>query len=143
MYRWPSKSPRAPEPTTAECTSPVAVTSAADRLDPRHDLFRMAGLRDPVVGADPEAADPLGHADRIGHHDHTEVRQKAGDAVQIGPGVITDAIDVDDNDIQFHRDQLLRGDLGGKLPEAPSGRFDAITQHLDEAGVAVNDGYPQ
>src|SRR5204863_3724802 len=39
-------------------------------LDARDDLLRMAGLRDPVVGAEAQAAHALGYGRALGAHDH-------------------------------------------------------------------------
>src|SRR3954464_11384602 len=62
-----------------------ALATADDGLDAGDQLLRVAGLRQPVVGAQPQAAHTLRHARRAGADDHTELRETGAELLEVGP----------------------------------------------------------
>src|SRR5215216_4484494 len=65
--------------------SPPAPVAANHRLDPRHDLLRVAWLRDPVVGPQAKAPDTLRQCRALSADDHPEIGQHPADALDEVP----------------------------------------------------------
>ena len=85
----------------------AAAAAADDRLDPRHHLLRVRRLRDPVVGAEPQAANPLGDGRALGADDDAEVGQHPADPLEELPAERPEDRDVDEQGVQLHRHELL------------------------------------
>ena len=97
------------------------------------------GFVDPVVGPDPQAPHPLGHAGLAGADDHAEARQRVADALEELPPLRAEHREVHDHGVQTHRQQVLRTRRGGEHPVLPAHLADTLREHPDEAGVGVDD----
>ena len=109
-------------------------------LDAGQHLLRMAGLRDPVVGTEPQAADALG--DRAGAcaDDHHLRRGGRAEPAEIGPGLAAEQRRIDHDRVQAHRGQLLDRGRAREQLGAPADGADPLREHLREAAVGVDDG---
>ena len=101
----------------------TAAPAAGDGLDPGHDLFGVAGLGDPVVGAESQPANALGDSRALGADDHAELRQRTAHLLEVCPCVIAENPRVDDEGVELHRDQLSdrhrAGERGGAASPRP------------------------
>ena len=100
----------------------------------------MARLVDPVVRAEPQTADSLGHAGRAGADDHRQVRQHAADSLQVRPAILAEHGWIENDCPQLHRHQLLRRGRTGEVAKLPAGGLDPVREHTDETAVVVYDG---
>ena len=118
----------------------AAAAAADDGLDPRHHLLGVRRLRDPVVGAEAQAADPLGDGRALGADDHPEVGEHPADALEELPAERPEHRDVDQDRVELHRHQLLGRHVRGVDAVLPAGGVEAPPEHVQEAAVVVDYG---
>jgi hypothetical protein len=118
-----------------------ALAPPHDRLDARDQLLRVARLRDPVVGAQPQPAHPLRHRRLPGADDHAEPRQPRADLLQVVPPLRTQDRQIDHDGVQPHRDDRVERNRAREHAVLPARALDAIRQHLQEARVRVEHRY--
>ncbi len=121
----------------------AAPAPAGHALHAGDDLFGVAGLRDPVVGAEAQPAYSLGDRRRAGADDDAQLGQAGADALQPVPGVRTEHGEVDDERAEAHGRHGLAGNGATEHAMLPAEPVQALGQHLDESGVPVEDGHPQ
>jgi hypothetical protein len=120
----------------------LATTVAANHgFDPRHNLLRVARLRDPVVGAQAKPANPLGHRRALRADDDAEARQHPADSLEELPGQRPQQSGVDEKRVQLHRRQLFGRHRTREDPVLVTGPLEALREHAKETGVVVDDGY--
>ena len=120
----------------------AAAAAAGDRFDAGDRLLGMAGLGDPVVDSEPQAAHPLGDGRAAGADDHAEVGQHPADALDVVPAFVAEHGRVEQQRVELHRDQLFGRDRAGDLPLLPAGGLGALGEHRDEAAVVVDHRQP-
>ena len=121
----------------------VAPVTPDRRLDDADQLLRVTRLRHPRVGAEPQPADALGDRGRAGAHDHGETGQPRADPLEVLPAARSENADVDDERVEPHRDERLRGDRARQRAEIPTERFEPVGEDLHESGVAVDNREPK
>ena len=120
----------------------AAPAPARHRFHAGHRLLGVAWLGDPVVDAEPQAADPLGDRRAAGADDYAEIGEHSADPLQVAPAVVAQHRRVDQDRAQLHRDQLLRGDRAGDLALLPPGGLRALREDRDETAVVVDHREP-
>src|SRR5207302_7671453 len=113
-----------------------------DSLHARDYLLGVAGLVDPVVGAQPQPAHALGDGGALRADDQTEPRDPLADGLDVLPGPRTEQRHVDDERVEPHGDELVRRDGCIEAAELPAHRLHALGEHADEAGVRVDRREP-
>ena len=98
----------------------------------------MAGLGDPVVDPEPQAAHPLGDGRASGADDHAEVGKHPADALDVPPAFLAEHGRVEQDRVELHRDQLLGRDRAAEHALLPAGGLGALGEHRDEATVVVD-----
>src|SRR5688572_31601724 len=98
----------------------------------------MARLREPVVSAEPEAANPLGDARAAGADDHAHSRQRVADPVEESPSIRAEHPEVDHQRVQPHRDQVLHARSGSEHAVLPPHALEALGEHAHETAVGVD-----
>ena len=121
----------------------AAAAAAHDALHARDHLLGVAGLGDPVVGAEAQPAHALGDGRGAGADDDAELRQRLAEALEPLPGLRAEHGEVDDERAEPHRDDRLGGHRAGEHAVLPAEAVQALAEHLDEAAVAVEHGDPQ
>ncbi len=121
----------------------AAPAPAHDALHARDDFLGVAGLGDPVVGSEAQAAHALGDGGGAGADDDAELRQRLAQSLQPGPRLRAEHREIDDQRAQAHRDDRVRRYGAGKHTVLPGESVEALAENLDEAAVAVEDGDPQ
>jgi hypothetical protein len=99
----------------------------------------VAGLADPVVDPEPQAAHPLGHGRAAGADDQAEVGQHRRHPLQVVPALVAEQRRVDQQRVQLHRDEVAGGNGAGVLVQLPASGPGALGEHGDEAAVVVDD----
>ena len=102
----------------------------------------MAGLGDPVVDPEAQAADALGDGRATGADDHAEVGQHPADPLEVGPAFVAEHRRVEQERVQLHRHQLLGRDRAAERAQLPARRLGALGQHGDETAVVVDHREP-
>ena len=125
-------------------TDAPGLPRAQRRLDARQHLLGMARLRDPVVGAEPQAPHPLGDRGRPGADDHHLARRAGAELPEIGPGLACRA------SRRRSRSRagacartLLRRRRAAEHLRAPADGADALGEDAHEAAVGVDDRQPR
>ncbi len=119
-----------------------AAAAPDDGLRSRDDLLRVAGLGDPVVGAEPEPAHALGDG-RLTRADHdAQLREPGAQLLEVRPRRRAEHGEVDDERVQPHREQRVERDGRGQHAVLPAGRLQPLGEDLYEAGIGVKDSDP-
>jgi hypothetical protein len=103
----------------------------------------VARLGDPVVGAQVQAAHPLGDGRGTRADDDAELGQRFAQALEPAPGLRPQYREIDHQGAEAHRDDRLGGDWPLEHAVLPSESIEPLAEDLDEAAVAVEDRYPQ
>jgi hypothetical protein len=119
---------------------PSTVVATHHGLDPGDHLLRMAGLRDPVVGSEPKAADSLRDGRVGGADDQPEAGQQSAHLVDELPRVRLQHAEVDHQRVELHRDELVRGHYRGEHAVLPTRRLETLREHREEAAIRIDDG---
>ena len=72
-----------------------------------------------------------------------EVGEHSADPLQELPGQRAEQRGIDEEGVQLHRRQLLGRHRPGENPVLVAGRLEALGEHVNEAGVVVDDGYSE
>ena len=96
-WNWSARISSSPAAIGPSPGASAAAAAAHDGLDARDELLGMARLRQPVVGAHPQAADALGDGRLAGAHDDAEARQRGAELSRYVPGVRAEDREVDDH----------------------------------------------
>ena len=129
-----ARRPRPGRPRPARLGAPAP---PHDGLDARDQLLRVAGLGDPVVGAEPQPADALGDRGVAGADDHAERRAAARRPSRGSPSPRAEHREVDDERVEAHRDERVDRHGAGEHAVLPAGGVEPVGEHLQEAGVGV------
>ena len=114
--------------------------AGARRLDARDQLLGVAGLRQPVVGAEPQRAHALGDGRASGADDRGSAGSARADPLEVGPARRAEHGQVDHERAEPQRDELLDRHGARKHALLPAARADALVEHVEEAAVAVDHG---
>ncbi len=121
----------------------AAAAAAHDALHARDHFLGVAGLGDPVVGAEAQAAHALGDRRRARADDDAELRQRLAQSLEPAPRLRAEHGEIDDQRAQAHRDDRVGGHRAREHAVLPAEAVQALAEHLDEAAVAVEDGDAQ
>src|SRR4051794_5338446 len=105
-----------------------ALSPTDDGFDPRHHLFRMAGLADPIVRPESEGANPLRDGRLRGADEHAEAGDRAADLLQEIPALWTQDGEVDQHSVQLHRQQVLDRQTAAEHAMLPRRPVQALLQ---------------
>ena len=119
-----------------------ALAPADDRFDAGDQLFRVAGLGDPVVRAQPQAADALGDRGLAGADDHAQPGQARAELVEIRPPLRSEHREVHDHGVEPQRNHGVQRHRRGQHTVLPANSLQALTQHLKESGVGIDHRQP-
>ena len=119
-----------------------ALAAADDGLDTGHHLLGMGRLADPVVGAEPQAADPLGDGRLRGADEHAQAGDRAADLLEELPALGPEHGEVDQQGVQLHRHQLLDRDGAREHAVLPAGAIKALAEDGEESAVGVDHRQP-
>src|SRR3954470_1776154 len=116
---------------------------AHDGLHAREQLLGVAGLRQPVVGAQPQAPHALGDRRLPGADDHAEPGQRRAQLLEVVPGLRPEDREVDDDRVQPHGDAHVGRAGAGEHAVPPAEPLEALSEHLEEPRVGVEHGDAQ
>jgi hypothetical protein len=114
---------------------PASVTH--DGFDSGDELLRMAGLGEPVVSAHLQGAHALCDRRRARADDDAVLRPRQAQALEPPPGPRTQDSQVDDESVEGHRGDLLRGESRRQHAVAPFEALQALCEHYQKARVIV------
>ena len=105
-----------------------APAAAHDGLDAGDQLLGVAGLGQPVVGAEAQAPHALGDGGGAGADDDAELGQRPAEALEPRPGR-ADHREIDDDRAEAHRHDRLGGDRGGEHAVLPASAVEALAEN--------------
>jgi hypothetical protein len=117
-----------------------ALAAAHDGLDAGDQLLGVAGLGDPVVGAESQPAHALRDARLARADDHAEVREPLAELLEVGPGLRAEDREIDDHGVEPHGHHRVERHGGGQDAVLPARVLQPLAEHLQEAGVGVENG---
>ena len=117
-----------------------ALAAPHDGLDARDDLFRVARLRDPVVGAEPQAAHALGDGRLLRADDDAEPGDSFGQPLEELPRARAEKGQVDHDGVQPHGDEVLGRDGSRERAELPAGALMRFVMTRTKPAVGVDHG---
>ena len=116
-----------------------ALAAPDDGLDASDQLFRVAGLGHPVVGAQPQPAHALGHGGLAGADDHAQPGQPRAELVEVRPALRTEHGEVDHDRVQPQRDHRVQRNGRGEHAVLPTHPLQALSQHLEKTRVGIDN----
>ena len=108
-----------------------------DRFGARDQLLRVAGLGDPVVGAEPQPAHALTHRAAAGADDHAQGGQPLADLLEVRPARGAEDREVHDQDVEPHRHERVDRHRAREHAVLPAGSVESVREYLQEARVGV------
>ena len=108
-----------------------------DGLGARDQLLRVAGLGDPVVGAQPQPAHALGHRRAAGADDHAQRRQPLADLLEVAPARGAEHGEVDHEHVEPHRHERVGRHGAREHAVLPARGVEPVREHLQEARVGI------
>jgi hypothetical protein len=115
------------------------LSAARNSVDARNELLGVAGLGDPVVGAQAQAAHTLVDGRLARADDHRQRRELTRHALEILPRVRAQHREIDHECAETHHDEPFDSNHTAQHSVLPSKLVKPLRQRPDEAGVAIAD----